>query len=323
MKRIAVLTSGGDAPGMNAAIRAVTRTAIDKGWEVFGVQHGYSGLCGDDLRLLTARSVGGVIQQGGTILGSARCAEFRTVEGRQKAINHLANRGIDGLIVIGGNGSQTGAFNLHEMGFPVVGVASTIDNDLFGSDITIGVDTALNIALEAIDRLKVTATSHKRGFLLEVMGRDCGYLALVAGIAGGAEAIVIPEKEMSPEEILEVLHETYQKGKAHGLIVVAEGAKNNAAKLAQYFKDHEEDTGFDLRVTTLGHVQRGGAPGAFDRFLATRLGAAATDQMAKGNTGVLCGLLKGEVTATPLDVVCQGKKPLDTELLDLARALNH
>jgi 6-phosphofructokinase 1 len=323
MKRIAVLTSGGDAPGMNAAIRAVTRTAIDKGWEVFGVQQGYSGLCGDDMIPLGARNVGGVIQQGGTILGSARCAEFRTEEGRKKALDNLANRGIEGLVVIGGNGSQTGANALNELGFPVVGVASTIDNDLYGSEITIGVDTALNIALEAIDRLKVTASSHKRGFLVEVMGRDCGYLALVSGIAGGAEAIVIPEHETSPAEIVEILHETYSKGKAHGLIVVAEGAKYNAERLADYFKDHKEEIGFDLRVTTLGHVQRGGAPGAFDRFLATRLGAKATEQLELGNTGVLCGLLKGEITTTPLPVVVSHKKEIDVELLNLAKALNH
>jgi 6-phosphofructokinase 1 len=194
---------------------------------------------------------------------------------------------------------------------------------LYGSEITIGVDTALNIALEAIDRLKVTASSHKRGFLVEVMGRDCGYLALVSGIAGGAEAIVIPEHETSPAVIVEILHETYSKGKAHGLIVVAEGAKYNAERLADYFKDHKEEIGFDLRVTTLGHVQRGGAPGAFDRFLATRLGAKATEQLELGNTGVLCGLLKGEITTTPLPVVVSHKKEIDVELLNLAKALNH
>lgn len=193
MKRIAVLTSGGDAPGMNAAIRAVARTSLAKEWEVFGVQHGYAGLIAGDLRALGARDVGGILQSGGTMLGSARCAEFRTEEGQLKALQELNRLGIEGLVVIGGNGTQTGAYALSQKGFPVVGIASTIDNDLSGSEITIGVDTALNIALEAVDRLKVTASSHQRAFLVEVMGRKCGYLALMTGLAGGAEAVVIPE----------------------------------------------------------------------------------------------------------------------------------
>ncbi|MBC6938392.1 MAG: ATP-dependent 6-phosphofructokinase, partial [Chloroflexi bacterium] len=201
MKRIAVLTSGGDAPGMNAAIRAVVRTGVARGWEVYGVEQGYSGLIAGSMRPMGPRDVSSIIQLGGTMLGSARCPEFKTEEGRLRAIRELRKRDIDGLVVIGGNGSQTGAFALSEMGFPVVGVASTIDNDLYGSEITIGVDTALNIALEAIDRLKVTASSHQRAFLIEVMGRDCGYLALMSGIAGGAEAIVIPEVEVQPAEI--------------------------------------------------------------------------------------------------------------------------
>ncbi len=193
MKRIAVLTSGGDAPGMNAAIRAVVRTGLAKGWEVFGVRRGYTGLIAGHIVPLGARDVGGIIQQGGTILGSARCPEFKTEEGRLEALRQLRFHDIEGLVVIGGNGSQAGAHALSQMGFPVVGVASTIDNDLYGSEITIGVDTALDVALEAIDRLKVTASSHQRAFLVEVMGRNCGYLALMAGIAGGAEAIVLPE----------------------------------------------------------------------------------------------------------------------------------
>jgi 6-phosphofructokinase 1 len=192
MKRIAVLTSGGDAPGMNAAIRAVVRSGIFKGWEVYGVHHGYKGLISGDITQMGNRDVGGIIQLGGTILGSARCPEFETIDGRTTAIRELNQLGIDALVVIGGNGSQTGAYEFNKMGFPVVGVASTIDNDLYGSDITIGVDTALNIALEAIDRLKVTASSHQRAFLVEVMGRKCGYLALMSGIAGGAESIVLP-----------------------------------------------------------------------------------------------------------------------------------
>ena len=321
MKRIAVLTSGGDAPGMNAAIRAVVRTGIDHGWEVFGVQHGYKGLIDDDMAPLSARDVGGIMQHGGTVLGSARCPEFTTVEGRQTALKAVERRGIEALVVIGGNGTQTGAHALYGMGFPVVGVASTIDNDLCGSEITIGVDTALNIALEAIDRLKVTASSHHRAFVVEVMGRDCGFLALMAGIAGGAEAVVIPEVETDPEQVAAELRAAYERGKPHALVVVAEGARCNAEGLTRYFQEHRDRLGFDLRATVLGHVQRGGAPGAFDRLLATRLGAAAAEQLAHGRSGVLMGQIKGEIAATPLDVVVATKKPLETKLLALASVL--
>lgn len=321
IKRIAVLTSGGDAPGMNAAIRAIVRTGIEKGWEVIGVRYGYSGLIGQNFVPLGARQVGGIIQQGGTMLGSARCPEMKTEEGKQKALQALEQHKIDGLIVIGGNGSQSGANCLSELGFPVVGVASTIDNDLYGSDITIGVDTALNIALEAIDRLKITASSHKRAFLLEVMGRKCGYLALMAGIAGGAEAIVIPEAELHPEEVAAQIHLSYERGKPHAIVVVAEGAINNAANLISYFKEHKERIGFDIRLTTLGHVQRGGSPGAFDRILATRLASAATDYLRDGQTGVLVGWLNGNIGTTPLLDAATKSKAIDTNLFKLAQAL--
>jgi 6-phosphofructokinase 1 len=321
IKQIGVLTSGGDAPGMNAAIRAVTRTAIGKGWNVFGVRHGFAGLIADNFIPLRARDVGGIMQVGGTMLGSARCPEFKTEDGRVLAIRALSQRDIDALVVIGGNGSQSGAYELSRMGFPVVGVASTIDNDLAGSEITIGVDTALNIALEAIDRLKVTAASHQRAFLVEVMGRECGYLALMAGMAGGAELSLIPEAEVDPEDVASTLRAAYQRGKTHALVVVAEGAKHDAAALAAYFALHRERLGFELRVTTLGHVQRGGTPGAYDRLLATRLGAAATDRLAKGEHGILCGQIKGEMVATPLAEVVSRKKPLDTSLLELANVL--
>ncbi len=321
MKRIAVLTSGGDAPGMNAAIRAVVRTGIDRGWEVFGIRHGYAGLIAGDMVELGLRDVGGIIQSGGTMLGSARCEQFKPEEGRMTALRELHQRDISALVVIGGDGSQTGAQLLSEMGFPVVGVASTIDNDLYGSEITLGVDSALNIALEAIDRLKVTASSHQRAFLVEVMGRNCGYLALMAGIAGGAEAIAIPEVETTPETLATELRNAYERGKAHAIIVVAEGARYNAEGLAAYFKQHRERLGFDLRVTTLGHVQRGGSPGVFDRLLATRLGAAATEHLAHGQHGLLMGMLKGEIAATPLAEVVANKKTLDLRLVELARVL--
>lgn len=322
MRRVAVLTSGGDAPGMNAAIRAVVRAGIAQGFEMYGVRLGYEGLINGRFTPLGARDVGGIIQRGGTILGSARSLEFKTLEGQRKAIRELNEQGIDALVVIGGNGSQTGSFALSKLGFPVVGVASTIDNDLFGSDITIGVDTALNIALEAIDRLKITASSHQRAFMIEVMGRNCGYLALMSGIAGGAEMMVIPEVETNPEEIAEALRIAYEKGKAHAIVVVAEGAKYPVAVLDQYFKDHKERLGFDLRITTLGHVQRGGNPGAFDRILATRLGAGAIDALVRGESGVLVGQVKSEVITTPLEVVTNTKKTIDMKLLELAKKLD-
>ena len=322
MKRIAVLTSGGDAPGMNAAIRAVVRTGLDKGWDVFGVRHGYAGLVNDNFAALGARDVGGIIQQGGTILGSSRCPEFKTEEGRSKALRTLRQHDIDALVVIGGNGSQAGAYELSKMGYPVIGVASTIDNDLYGSEMTIGVDTALNIALEAIDRLKITASSHQRAFVVEVMGRDCGYLALMAAIAGGAEFVIIPEIETDPEIVAAWLRADYQKGKAHALVVVAEGAYYNAQRLQRYFEEHHERLGFELRVTTLGHVQRGGAPSAFDRLLGTRMGAAATEHLARAEHGIMVGLVNGRIAPTPLAEVVAKKKQLDLNLLELARALN-
>ncbi len=322
MKRIAVLTSGGDAPGMNAAIRAVVRGGIDQGWEVFGVRLGYHGLLHGNMISMGRRDVGGIMQFGGTVLGSARCLEFKTEAGQKDAIWVLNQNEIEALVVIGGNGSQTGAYALHRLGFPVVGIASTIDNDLFGSDITIGVDTALNIALEAMDRLKVTASSHQRAFLLEVMGRNCGYLALMTGIAGGAEAIVLPEVETDPEDIAQKLVKAYEKGKAHALVVVAEGAKYNADGLVKYFTEHKERLGFEVRATILGHTQRGGTPSAYDRILGTRLGMGAVEFLAEGKLGVLSGWVENKVTSTPLEEVIAGKKPLDIKLLAMAGILD-
>ncbi len=321
-KSIAVLTSGGDAPGMNAAIRAVVRTAIANELDVYGVRNGYQGLINGQFEHMSTRDVGGILQRGGTILGSARCEEFTTVEGRTLAIRNLNRRAVDALVVIGGNGSQTGAHELYKMGFPTVGVASTIDNDLVGTEITIGVDTALNIALEAIDRLKTTASSHQRAFILEVMGRKCGYLALTAGLAGGAEAITLPERETDPEEIAETLRLAYEHGKNHALIVAAEGADYNAAKLTEFFKEHRDRLGFSVRSTILGHVQRGGEPGASDRILASRLGCGAVQAIARGEYGVLIGLNKNKVTAIPYEEITGKVKELDEELIELARLLD-
>ena len=321
MQRIAILTSGGDAPGMNAAVRAATRAALARGWEVFGVRNGYAGLLANTIDPLHARDVGGIIQRGGTVLGSARAPEFAKEEGRSKALRNLSARGIEALIVIGGNGSQTGSHSLHQAGFPVVGIASTIDNDLYGTDVTIGVDTAVNITLEAVDRLRTTGSSHQRAFLVETMGRNCGYIALMTGIAGGAEVIVTPEAEVEPQEVVERLGAAYRRGKTHALVVVAEGAKHNAGMMMDYFKAHRATIGFGLRLTTLGHVVRGGVPTAADRVLATRLGAAAVGELASGNAGVLVGLLCNAITATPLAEVAGRTKPIDTELLELARVL--
>ncbi len=321
MKRIAVLTSGGDAPGMNAAIRAVVRTGLAHGLEVFGIRHGYRGLIAGDFVSLGARDVGGIIERGGTVLGTSRCPAFLEEAGQTTAVRHLLERDISGIVIIGGNGSQSGAHALARHGMAAVGIASTIDNDLAGSDVTLGATTALDIALEAIDRLRVTASAHGRVFLVEVMGRSCGYLALMSGIAGGAEAIVLPEAGQSPEAIATEIRGAYQRGKSHAIVVVAEGAAQDADALARYFTEHAERLGFELRVTKLGHVQRGGVPSAFDRLMATRLGAAAVDHLTAGRHGVLLGICGGRVTATPLSEVDQARKPLDPELIRLAQVL--
>jgi 6-phosphofructokinase 1 len=306
---------------MNAAIRAITRSALDRNIEVFGVRYGFQGLVDDALEPLRARDVGGIIQRGGTFLGSARSKEFREQPGRLKALRNLAQRGIEALVVIGGNGSQSGAAALNAMGFPVVGVASTIDNDLLGSDITIGVDTAINVTLEAIDRLRTTGSSHQRAFLVETMGRDCGYLALMAGLAGGAEVISTPETEVTPEQVAERLRAAYQRGKTHAIVIVAEGAKNGTEVIMKHFHENREMIGFELRATTLGHVVRGAQPTAADRILATRLGTAAVAAISSGVTGALVGFIRGELSHTPLAEVAGRTKPLDLELVELARVL--
>ncbi len=321
MKQIAVVTSGGDAPGMNAAIRAVTRSALDQGMTVYGVRQGWQGLVEGQFRPLSARDVGGIIQVGGTFLGSARSAEFREESGRSKALRNLAQQGIDGVVVIGGNGSQTGSHMLGQLGVHVVGIPSTIDNDLFGTDITIGCDTAINVTLGAIDHLRTTGSSHNRAFLVETMGRDCGYLAIMAGLAGGAEVISIPEFEVSAGEIAQRLRAAFERGKTHAIVVIAEGVKENAAKILAYFDADKQRTGFELRATTLGHVVRGAPPSAFDRLLATRLGVNAVKSLSNGETGVLVGYQKNEVTRTPLADIVGRTKPIDTELIELARIL--
>lgn len=322
MKRLAILTSGGNAPGMNAAIRAVTRVALAEGLEVFGVKQGYKGLVDDDIELLTSSSVGGICHTGGTVLGSARCPEFSNPDVRKQALEHLHRRKIEALVVIGGNGSQTGSHALYEMGFPVVGIASTIDNDLAGPDITIGVDSALNVALEAIDRLKTTGASHRFAFLVEVMGRNCGYLALMSGLAGGAEAILLPEKDMELEDLVIRLKEAALNKKTTALVVVAEGARNNASACMEYFRTHGEKLGYQLRATVLGHIQRGAAPSAFDRVLAARCGGKAVKLLLEGQTGCLVGLMGGEIGSVSLSEIAGKTKGVDLQLLHLAEQLN-
>jgi len=263
----------------------------------------------------------GALVLGGTVLGSARCEEFKTEEGRRKALEHLQRREISGVIIIGGDGSQTGAYEMSRLDFPVIGIASTIDNDLNGSDITIGVDTALNIALEAIDRLKVTASSHQRAFLVEVMGRDSGYLALMSGIAGGAEAIVLPEIDQEAESIAAQIVSAYDRGKSHAIVVVAEGARYNADLLASHFHTHRDRLGFELRVTKLGHIQRGGTPRVYDRIIASQLGAAAAEHAVAGEFGITLGIVNGKVTSTPLAALTGSLKPLDRRLFELAHML--
>jgi 6-phosphofructokinase 1 len=292
VQRLAVLTSGGDAPGMNAAIRAVVRSALARGFEVVGVRNGYRGLVCGDLRPLGRRDVGGIIQLGGTRLGTTRYEPLKTPQGREGAIRVLREHEIAVLVVIGGNGSQSGAAALHEEGAPVIGVASTIDNDLYGTDISIGATTAIDVALQAIDLLRVTASSMKRAFLVEVMGRHCGYLALMAGIAGGTEVIALPEVDLDPGSVAQALCAAYDRSKSHAIAVIAEGAKYDADSLMKYFQEHRGRLGFELRVTKLGHVQRGGAPGVFDRIL-----------------------------GTPLAEVAGRMKPADTRLLQLAHVL--
>lgn len=322
MKKIAILTSGGDAPGMNAAIRAVVRTALNNNMETYGIKRGYAGLVEGNLELLTSRMVSGILQQAGTILGSSRCPEFKESDVRQRALNQLREQGIEGLVVIGGNGTQMGSYALSQEGFPVIGIASTIDNDLVGSEITLGVDTAINVALESVDRLKVTAASHRRAIVVEVMGRDCGYIALMTGLASGAEAILIPEDEIPFEEIVTRIKKAYQQGKSNALIVVAEGSRHNVQELVQSLKPFEADLGFHIRFTILGHVQRGGVPTLFDRVMAARMGVRAVELLMQDQANVLVGLENQKIKETPFREIAGKQKKLDLDLLRISTILD-
>ena len=320
LKRIAVMTSGGDSPGMNAGIRAVVRTGIHYGLSVYGVYRGYTGMIGGDIEELDLRSVGGIIQRGGTILLTARCPEFMTEKGQIDGLRQLRQKGIDGLVIIGGNGSLAGGLKLQQMGMPVVGMPGSIDNDLAMTDMSIGVDTALNTALDAIDKLKDTASSHGRAFIIEVMGRHCGWLALEVGIAGGAEVVLIPERNVSLEEVAKELKDGYLRGKAHAVVVVAEGAQPGVRDLSEYLT--QDRIGFEVRMTILGHVQRGGSPSAFDRILATRLGVGAVETLLDGKSGAMMGLLGRQVVATSLEEVLAKPRPLNPYTVRVADMLS-
>jgi 6-phosphofructokinase 1 len=322
IRRLGVLTSGGDGPGMNPAIRAVVRTALEHKIIPVGVRRGYQGLIDNDMEEMTARSVGGIIQRGGTILATARCPAFMTPRGRLDALHNLSVHGVDALVVIGGDGSMRGAIELHKLGFPVIGMPGSIDNDMYGTEMSIGVDTALNTLLRSIDMIKDTASSHQRAFLIEVMGRNCGYLGLMGAIAGGAEMALIPEVPFTLEEVLTNLQNAYIKGKSHCIIVVAEGASHKADAIKEYLDQHKEETGFETRMTILGHVQRGGAPSAFDRILATRLGVAAVEKLLAGERGVMVGLSRGEAACVPLEEVTSQAKPLDMRVYEMAQMLD-
>lgn len=320
MRRIAVMTSGGDAPGMNPAIRAVVRTAAANNIEVYGIRQAYSGLLSGDFERLTPRDVSGILQRGGTILQTARNLEFKTPQGQKRGLRRLNEHGIDGLVVIGGDGSLRGALTLHQLGFPVVGVPGSIDNDMWGTNMSIGVDTALNTIIDAIDKLRDTASSHERCFLLEVMGRNCGYLALMGGILGGAEFVMIPEHPTTLEQVGAVLEAAYTKGKSHAMGVIAEGATPKIHEVAAYLEQHE--IGFEVRVTVLGHVVRGGSPSAFDRLLATRMGVRAVELLIEGTTGVMVGLHGQEIGTVPLEDATSKMREVGEEYIQMAEILS-
>ncbi|WP_071396008.1 6-phosphofructokinase [Bacillus tuaregi] len=318
MKRIGVLTSGGDAPGMNAAVRAVVRKAIYHNVEVYGIIGGYAGLISGNIKKLELGSVGDIIHRGGTVLLSARCEEFKTKEGQLKGVEQLKKFGIEGLVVIGGDGSYRGAQALTSHGFPCVGVPGTIDNDIAGTQYTIGFDTALNTVIEAIDKIRDTATSHERTFIIEVMGRNAGDIALWAGLAGGAETIVIPEDHYDMDEVCARLKKGQERGKKHSIIVVAEGVISGV----EFAKQIKELTNFDTRVSVLGHMQRGGSPSAFDRVLASRLGAGAVELILEGKGGRAVGIRNNRVIDHDINDILEEPHTLDFNLLKLSKELS-
>jgi 6-phosphofructokinase 1 len=320
IRTIGVMTSGGDSPGMNPGIRAVVRAGHANNLRVIGIEDGYEGMLNGRFKEMGPRDVGGILFRGGTILRTARCLEFKTPEGQRKAIRNLSNANIDAVVILGGDGSLTGGLALAAQGITVVGVPASIDNDIYGTDMCIGTDTALNTIVDAIDKLRDTASSHNRAFLVETMGRHCGYLAVQAGIVTGAEMVLIPEVDTPFEEVATSVEDAYKRGKSHCIIVVAEGAAMNATELSK--KLEEMNLGFNTRVTVLGHVQRGGKPTAYDRFLATRFGVKAVEFLMNGQTSVMTGLDGRDIVPVPLQQVVSRQRMISQETFNMARMLS-
>lgn len=322
LKRIGILTSGGDAPGMNAAIRAAVRACIYNGVEPIVIREGYKGLIDNDMEVADARTVANIINQGGTFLKSARCAEFRTPEGRAKAFENAKAADMEGLVVIGGDGSFTGATLIEkEHGLKCVGVPGTIDNDIFGTDFCIGYDTALNTVVDAVDKIRDTATSHNRLFFIEVMGRDAGFIALNTGIASGAEDILIPEHAKSVDDFMQTLQQKGRAGKTSSIIVVAEGDRSGGVfELTRAVEERFPE--YDVKVTVLGHIQRGGKPTCFDRVLASRLGVAAVEALLNGESGVMVGVRDQKVVQTPLELAISKHNAIDEDLMKVAQIVS-
>jgi len=316
---IGVLTSGGDAPGMNSCIRAVVRTATSNGIRVIGIFNGYDGLINGEFKMLGARDVGGILQRGGTILQTRRSETFKEARGQREAIRRMNEAGIEGLVVIGGDGSLRGAQKLHEQGIKVVGVPASIDNDIWGTDMAIGVDTSMNTIMESVDKLRDTASSHGRAFLVETMGRGSGYLAVMTGIVTGAEMVLLPEAPVRLDDIANSIEDAYRRGKSHAIIIVAEGASFRTTDLAGMLDDM--DLGFKTRVTILGHIQRGGSPTAFDRLLAARLGHRAVEAIINGETGFMVGLQGNNIALTPITEVVEQARAANLEYYKMARDL--
>lgn len=322
LKCIGILTSGGDAPGMNAAIRAVTRTAIFNGIRVKAIYRGYRGLITDEITEFQTQNVSNIIQQGGTILKTARCEEFKTFEGRKQAYETMVKEGIDALVVIGGDGTFTGArIFAQEFNVPIVGIPGTIDNDLYGTDSTVGYDTALNTIIDAVDKIRDTASSHERLFFIEVMGRDAGFLALNSAIASGAEAAIIPERETQVDQLAELIKNGFRKSKNSSIVIVAESEiTGGAAGLAERMR--REYPEYDVRVTILGHIQRGGSPSAYDRILASRMGVAAIDALLDEQRSIMIGIVNDEIVHVPFTKAIKDDKPLNEKLLGVLQILS-
>jgi len=318
LKKIAVLTSGGDAPGMNAAIRAVVRRGVYKQIEVVGIRHGYQGLLDRDFIPLNFSSVEDIIQRGGTILHTARCEAFKEEASQRKAMNQMLEKNIEGLVVIGGDGSFRGARKLTELGFPTVGIPGTIDNDIPCTDMTLGFDTAVNTVISAIDKIRDTATSHDRTYVVEVMGRNAGDIALWSGLAGGAESVLIPETEVNMDDIIERLLASQKRGKKHSIIILAEGV-GSGQEIGEIIR---EKTGFETRITVLGHIQRGGSPSAYDRMLGSQMGAKAVDLLVEGVSGVMLGIQNKKILPIPFNKALGKAHQLSMTLYDLVRSLS-